>query len=279
MVVKRVMLRWSFFKTLLEKIKADDVSGLAAQLSYFFLLSLFPLLIVLFTLVAYLPYSEEEILRTVHTFAPEKSMELIEENLKEMMKGNGKLLSFGIFATLWSASNGLNAIIRAFNRAYDVTENRSFFIARGMSIILTLAMIFVFLVALLLPLFGKQIVFFLSIELGFSEEFIRVWNTLRWLISSVVLFLVFFMLYWIAPNKKLKCLSVLPGAIFATVGWVLVSLAFSFYVEKIGHYSTTYGSLGRIIVLMIWFYLSGIIIIIGGEINASVSEKKKPDCA
>lgn len=279
MVVKRVMLRWSFFKTLLEKIKADDVSGLAAQLSYFFLLSLFPLLIVLFTLVAYLPYSEEEILRTVRTFAPEKSMQLIEENLNEMMKGNGKLLSFGIFATLWSASNGLNAIIRAFNRAYDVTENRSFFIARGMSIILTLAMVFVILVALLLPLFGKQIIFFLSVELGFSEEFISVWNMLRWLISSVVLFFVFFMLYWIAPNKKLKCLSVLPGAIFATVGWVFVSLAFSFYVEKIGHYSTTYGSLGGMIVLMIWFYLSGIIIIIGGEINASVSEKKKPDCA
>ncbi|MFJ8267663.1 YihY/virulence factor BrkB family protein [Peribacillus asahii] len=279
MVVKRVMLRWSFFKTLLEKIQADDVSGLAAQLSYFFLLSLFPLLIVLFTLVAYLPYSEEEILRTVHTFAPEKSMDLIEENLNKMMKGNGKLLSFGIFVTLWSASNGLNAIIRAFNRAYDVTENRSFFIARGMSIILTLAMVFVFLVALLLPLFGKQIIFFLSVELGFSEEFIRVWNTLRWLISSVVLFFVFFMLYWIAPNKKLKCLSVLPGAIFATVGWVFMSLAFSFYVEKFGHYSTTYGSLGGIIILMIWFYLSGIIIIIGGEINASVSEKKKPDCA
>ena len=275
---KRVWLKWEFIRGMIKKLKEDDVSGLAAQLSYFFLLSLFPLFIFLFTLVAYLPYSQEEILRTIQAFAPAKSMALIETNLKEIMKGDGKLLSLGIFGTIWSASNGLNAIISAFNRAYDVVETRSYFIARGMSIILTFAMIFVFLFALLLPVFGKQIGLFFFTQFGFSEEFLTVWNTSRWVISSLVLLIVFIMLYWVAPNKKLKCVSVLPGAIFAMIGWVCVSFIFSFYVDQLGYYNTTYGSLGGIIVLMIWFYLSGLIIIMGGEINALVGRKKNPEC-
>lgn len=278
MTEKRVWLKWEFISVIVDKLKEDDVSGLAAQLSYFFLLSLFPLLIFLFTLVAYLPYSQDEILRTVQSFAPAESMALIKTNLNEVMQGNVKLLSFGIFGTIWSASNGLNAIISAFNRAYDVIETRSYFIARGMSIILTFAMIFVFLVALLLPVFGKQIGFFLFSEFGFSEEFVMVWNTLRWMISSLVLFIVFIMLYWLAPNKKIKCVSVLPGAIFTTVGWVGVSFIFSIFVDKFGYYNTTYGSLGGIIVLMSWFYFSGLIIIMGGEINALVGRKKRPKC-
>ena len=143
---------------------------------------------------------------------------------------------------------------------------------------LTFAMIFVFLVALLLPVFGKQIGVFLFTELGIFEQFIKVWNMFRWVISSIVLFIVFIMLYWIAPNKKIKCVSVLPGAVFATIGWVAVSFVFSFYVDKLSNYTTTYGSLGGIIVLMSWFYLSGWMIIMGGEINAAVGEKKKPEC-
>ena len=110
---------------------------------------MFPLFIFLFTLVAYLPYSQEEILRTLQTFAPAESMDLIEESLNEVMQGNVKLLSLGVLGTIWSASQGLHAIISAFNRAYDVRETRSYFIARGMSIMLTFAMIFVFLVAVI----------------------------------------------------------------------------------------------------------------------------------
>lgn len=265
-----------FISHIVERIYKDDVSGLAAQLAYFFLLSLFPLLIFLFALLPYLPFSYEEALNTIRAFAPEESMKIIESNL-ENLQGSGKLLSIAIIGTIWSASNGLNAIIRAFNHAYRVEESRSFFIARGMSIIFTFAMIFVFVVALLLPVFGKQIGVFLSNGLGLSEEFLAVWNMFRWLISPIVLFIIFTMLFWIAPNKRLKCLSIFPGALFTTIGWIVVSYLFSFYVDKFGNFST-YGSLGGIIVLMIWFYLTGLIIIIGGQINAILSEWKDPTC-
>ncbi|KOP71052.1 YihY/virulence factor BrkB family protein [Cytobacillus solani] len=263
---------------LVKRIFANDLFGLAAQLAYFFLLSLFPLLLFLVTLLPYLPITQEDILGVIRDFAPGDSMKLIETNINELSQKNGKLLSFGIIATIWSASNGINAIVKALNSAYEVEESRPFLIARGMAILFTFAMLFVFVVALLLPVFGKLIGVYLFAKLGLSDEFMSIWNTLRWLVSSIILFIVFTGLYWIAPNKKLKCITVIPGAIFATVGWAISSLAFSFYVTNFGNYSATYGSIGAIIVLMIWFYLTGVIIIIGGEINAIYSKYKRDDC-
>lgn len=275
MTEKKEWMKISFFKNLVKRIQGDDVTGMGAQLAYYFLLSLFPLLIFFVTLLPYLPITQDDIMGIISEFAPPETMSLIEDNLNDVMKGSGSLLSFGIIATLWSASNGINALVRAFNKAYDVEESRSFIVARGMAVVLTVAMVFVFIVALLLPVFGKQIGLLLFSQFGFSEQFVSIWNAIRWVISALIIFFVFLVLYWIAPNKKLKCLSVVPGALFAALGWIITSLAFSFYVGNFGNYSSTYGSLGGIIVMMIWFYLSAIIIIIGGEINAINSEKKK----
>lgn len=262
-----------------KRILEDDVLGLAAQLAYFFLLSLFPLLIFLVTLIPYLPIPQIEILGVVADFAPGETMAFIEDNLNEIMSHqNGTLLSFGIIATIWSASNGLNAIIRALNKAYEVKESRPFYIARGMSIIFTFAMILVFIIALLLPVFGKQVGMVLFSMLGLSSHFLAFWNMIRWLLSALIIFVVFLVLYWIAPNKKFKCIDAVPGAIFSTVSWLIVSSGFSYYVSNFGNYSAMYGSIGAVIVLMIWFYLSGIIIILGGEINALSSFLKNENC-
>lgn len=264
----------SIIKHLWVRIGRDDISGLAAQLAYFFLLSLFPLLIFLVTLLPYFSMTQENLLSFIKDYAPGETMVLIETSLTDVMDKNGKLLSFGVIATLWSASNGIHAIVAAFNKAYDVVENRTFVVERGIAILLTIGMIAVIVVALLLPVFGRHIGLFLFTEFGLSEQFLKVWNALRWLFSSLFLFIVFTGLYWIAPNKKISCLSAVPGALFATVGWVLTSLAFSYYVGNFANYSATYGSIGAIIVLMIWFYLSGFVIILGGEINAFYTAKK-----
>lgn len=261
-----------------KRVMEAELFGLAAQLAYFFLLSLFPLLIFLVTLLPYLPLTQEDILGVVRDFAPEQTYNLIESNLNEISSKNVKLLSFGIIATIWTASNGINAIVRALNKAYEVKESRPFLIARGMAVLFTFGMVFVFVIALLLPVFGKIIGVYLFSKFGLSDEFMAGWDTLRWLVSSIILFMVFTGLYWIAPNIKLKCVSAVPGAIFATVGWELSSLAFSYYVENFGNFSATYGSIGAIIVLLLWFYLTGIIIIIGGEINAAYSKFKDKDC-
>ena len=265
----------SFFKVLYKRFFDDEVLGLSAELAYFFLLSLFPFLLFLVTLLGYLPISQAEMLGFIHQFAPGETINIIEENLNQIMgKQNGKLLSFGIIATLWSASNGINAVVRAFNRAYDVRENRSFIVARGMSILLTFAMLFVIIVALLLPVFGREIGLFVFSVFGLSGAFLSVWNALRWTVSSFILFIVFTCLYYFAPNKRLKIKEIVTGSSIATIGWILVSLAFSYYVSNFGNYTATYGSLGGIIVLMIWFYLSGMITILGGEINAILHRER-----
>jgi membrane protein len=259
----------SFVRELAKRFQEDEISRLSAELAYFFLLSLFPFLIFLFTLLAYLPIPHEDVLSLVREYAPKEALHLIETNVHNMMDHqNGKLLSFGIIATIWSASNGINAIVRAFNRAYDVKEDRSFIIARGMAVLLTFAMMFVIIVALALPVFGRMIGMFLFSAFGFSSEFLMIWNAFRWAVSSAILFIVFTALYYFAPNKHLRIKRVTRGALFATIGWIVVSWAFSYYVGSLANYTAMYGSLGGIIVLMIWFYLSGMIIILGGEINA-----------
>ncbi|WP_246943018.1 YihY/virulence factor BrkB family protein [Bacillus pinisoli] len=265
----------SFLKDLWGRFHQDELAGLSAELAYFFLLSLFPFMIFLVTLIGYLPLDQENIIEFLRQYAPGEALTLIERNIQGIIRSeNGGLLSFGIIATIWSASNGLNAVIRAFNRAYDVKETRSFIIARMMSVILTIAMIVVIIIALLLPVFGKQIGVFIFSTLGLSDTFLLIWNAARWVISFFVLLVVFSCLYYFAPNKHLHWKEVFTGAFFATVGWIIVSTAFSYYVGSFGNYSATYGSLGGIIVLMIWFYLTGMIILIGGEINAILNCKR-----
>jgi membrane protein len=272
-------VRKSLLRLLWHRIEEDDIPGLSAQLAYFFLLSLFPLLILIFSLLPYLPIPYPDILGSIREFAPPQTMDLIEKNVNHVMNNrNGGLLSIGVIGTIWSASNGIHALVRAFNMAYNVKESRSFIVSRGMAILLTIGMIFVFIVAVLLPIFGREIGIFLFSYLGFKMEFLRIWEMLRLVVSALILFLIFTGLYWIAPNVKLRCRSAFPGAGFATVGWILSSYALSFYVSKFNNFSLTYGSIGAIIVLLIWLYISGFIIILGGEINAFYTERNKSNC-
>ncbi|WP_458414707.1 YihY/virulence factor BrkB family protein [Schinkia sp. CFF1] len=264
-----------FIKELFRRFNQDEVIGLSAELAYFFLLSLFPFLIFLITLIGYLPISQEDLLGLVSRFAPGEAMDLIETNLRQILEGpKGGLLSFGLIATIWSASNGVNAIIRVLNRAYEVRESRPYLLSRFMAIILTVAMILVIIIALLLPVFGKAIGIFLFTHFGISDSFIAIWDFFRIFISFFVMVVVLAGLYLFAPNKRLCLKEVWIGAFFATIGWQLVSLAFSYFVLNFANYTATYGSLAGIIILMIWFYLSAMVIIVGGEINAMMRNCK-----
>ena len=267
---------WSgYFKYLVAHIKSVDLSGLAAQLAYFFLLSLFPLLIFMVTLLPYLNLDEAQVYRFLENYAPGEVYTLIEGTLSDVLQNrNGGLLSFGIIATIWSASNGMNAIVKSLNRSYGIEETRPFYIVRGLSVIFTILMILLFAVALVLPVFGRQIGSMLFSFFGFEEGFITIWNNIRWTISPLIIFFVLSALYWLVPNAKLTLKSVLPGAMFSTIGWILTSLAFSFYVSNFANYSNTYGSIGGIIVLMLWLYFTGNILLIGGQVNAVMHERQ-----
>ncbi|EOU2214547.1 YihY/virulence factor BrkB family protein [Listeria monocytogenes] len=258
------------------RVGRNDVSGNAAQLAYYMLFSIFPMLLIAATLLAYLHIDKDSVFNMIKEFAPDQIMDFLEENLNNLLtQKNGGLLSIGIIATLWPASNGMNAVMKSLNKAYGVTNKRNYVVQRLLSMFFTLAMLATVGATLLLLVFGQQIGMFLINHLNFSEDFLSFWNNLRWTVTLIVIFVVFTFLYWVAPNRRSTLISVLPGALFSTIGWTVASVGFAYYVNNFGNYSATYGSIGVIIILMLWFYLTGIILMIGGELNATLAIRKK----
>lgn len=265
----------NFFNKLLFRIGKDDAAGLSAQLAYYFLLSLFPMLIFLLTLIPLFNVSPDTITNMIAKNAPGETAKMITEVVTDVMKNaNGGLLSFGLIAALWSASNGMTALMNAFNVSYEVEDARNPIVAKLLSVLFTIVMVVVFGVALALPVFGEQIGNFLFGQFGLESQFKWLFSLIKVVLPLLVTFVVFVTLYAIAPNVKLKFKSVIPGALFATIAWIGASFLFGYYVSNFGNYSKTYGSIGGVIVLMLWLYLTGFIIIIGAQINAIIHEKK-----
>lgn len=262
--------QWSAMsKELVNKFFEHRVLDLAAQLSFYFLLSLFPFLIFAFSLLAYLPFSTEDVLGLIANFVPDESMDLIERNVRSVLDVQRRgLLSVSILFALWSSSNAAYAMMRALNKAYEVKEGRPFLHARLVALLLTFALLFVILIALLLPVFGRMIGLFMMNYLGMPEALFELWNSLRWIVSIAVLFIVFCGLYYFAPNRSVPLSHVWVGAAVAAGGWQVTSFAYSYYVSNFANFSATYGSLGGIVGLLLWFYLSSTVLLVGGEVNA-----------
>ncbi|WP_284639618.1 YihY/virulence factor BrkB family protein [Paenibacillus silviterrae] len=267
----------SFLRELAKQLDQDDVFGLAAQCAYYFLLSLFPFLLFIVSLLGYLPITTEDVLGLAREYIPQGVASGVEGHLSSVLDvQRGGTLSFGLILSLVSASAAMNAIVFAVNKAYGLPERRSFIHSRFLSIMLTIGMLVVVASALLLSVFGHFLGDLSHEYLSLSMDQVKLWNVLRWFINLLILFLVFLGIYYIAPNTCLGCKDVLPGAVFSAMGWQLISEGFSFYVNHWGNYSATYGGLGGVIALLTWFYLCALIIIVGGEINAmSYLFKKK----
>ncbi|WP_409304343.1 YihY/virulence factor BrkB family protein [Peribacillus sp. SCS-155] len=258
-----------FGKQLGNEIKEDRATGLAAEQSYYYMLAIFPLLILLLSIVPYFNIDPQKALNFMSSIMPSDTSDIFKENVvKIVSERNGGLLTFGILGTIWSASNGMNAFIHSMNVAFDVEETRSFFKTRLVSIALTFGLIVAFLVALVLPVFGNVLIDLIKYIIPVPQQLEFLFSILRWVIAIVVISIVLAFMYRFAPNKHYPFRQVIPGAIVATVLWQLISLAFSFYVNHFGNYTSTYGSIGGVIVLMLWFYLTGLALVIGGEINA-----------
>lgn len=270
------MKKNSFTKTFIYQLKTDPIPDWAATLAFYFMLSIFPLMIFILALVPYFNVNIEVVDSFIHDYIPSAIAELFSSTILDVIsKPQGGLVSFGILATIWSASNGVNALIRAVNRSYNIEETRHFFALRLLSILLTIGMIIVIVVTLLLPVFGDVIILAMETYFFVPEKTAILLNMLRWIVGISLMTLVLTFVYWIAPNVKLKFRQVIVGAVTATVGWQMISFAFSTYVSNFANFSATYGSLGGVIILMLWFFLTGIILIIGGEINASLYEQKR----
>lgn len=275
----------NFFQKLMFQFGKDNASGMAAQLAYYFLLAIFPLLIFLLTLVPLFQIDQEMIVGFIEDYAPAEISGMLTGIIDDVMTSSGGgLLSVGLIATLWSASNGMTALMNAFNVAYDIEDNRNFFIAKGLSIFFTIILTLSVLLTFVLIVFGGQIGNLMFGVIGLDDQFSTIWNLIRSILPVLLVFVVFLIMYLTAPNIKVKVKSVIPGTIFTTIAFLVASWGFSVYVSGFGNYSATYGSIAGVIILIFWLYITGVIIILGAQINAiihkdSVLKEKKENNA
>ena len=263
-------------KRVWSEIQEDEVFGRAAQLAYYFLLALFPLLLFLTSVIGLVMGAEtslrESLFAYLGTVLPGSASQLVNTTILEVTNssGGGKI-AFGILAALWAASNGMGAITEALNIAYDVEESRPWWKQRLTAITLTIALSLLIISALLLVLFGGRIADYLAGNYGFGESFAIAWKVIQWPIALAFVLLAFALIYYFAPDvKNQKWVWVTPGAVLGVSLWLLVSFSFRIYLHFFDSYSKTYGALGAVIVLMLWLYLTGAAILIGGEVNSEI---------
>ncbi|MFN0087011.1 MAG: YihY/virulence factor BrkB family protein [Blastocatellia bacterium] len=258
-----------------DKIFVDDVFGRAAQLAYYWLFSLFPLIIFLTALLAFLPIKEdiELWLGAVNNIMPAEASAIIRITFKQITdRQRSGLLSFSILVTIWASSSGMEAIIIALNKAFDVRVSRPWWKERIIAILLTLGLAAFIISALTLIFFGGRISGEIARAFGFSRTFNLVWGLAQWPIVILLLLLALELVYYFAPNLKheKRWEWFTPGTIFALIFWLLISFGFRFYVARFGNFNATYGALGGVMILMLWLYLTGIAILAGGVINSVV---------
>lgn len=258
------------------QMSEDDVWGRAAQLSYYFLLALFPLLIFITSVIGLIMGSGTGLRHSLFNYLsqvmPPSAFKLVDDTMWDVSKSSGgDKISFGILVALWAASNGMGAISESLNAAYNVKESRAWWRARLTSIALTIAIALLTMTALVLILYGGEIADKVAKSYGLGDAFTTAWNILQWPIVLFFILFSFSLIYFFAPDLKDQDWKwVTPGSLIGVGLWLLVSFLFRVYLRYFDSYSATYGSLGAVIVLMLWFYLTGLAILIGGEINSEI---------
>ncbi len=258
------------------EINEDDVWGRAAQLAYYFLLALFPLLIFLTATLGLILGSGEGLRDSLFNYLsevmPRSAFELVNTTMKEIAaSSNAGKLSFGLLATLWAASNGMGAITQALNISYDVEETRPWWKQRLVAVALTIALSVLVIAALLLILWGGRLADFLAAHYQLGGFFPTSWKIIQWPLVFGVMVTSFASIYYFAPDvKDQKWKWLTPGSAIGVVLWLLVSFGFKLYLHYFDSYPKTYGSLGAVIILMLWLYFTGASILIGSEVNSEI---------
>ena len=267
-------------KQLLAKIQKDKVSDVAAELAYWFFLALFPFLIFVAALSSFLassfgvPSSTGSIVSLLDQVMPSTAAALIGPQIASIIQNHSAgLLSIGIVSALWAASGGLMAVIRATNAAYEVEETRSFLKVRGLAIGLTILGGILIVAAFALFFVGQILGSSIATSLGLMGPFEFLLGILYWGGAFLLVLLATAFLYWKAPNVHLPFHWTLPGALFFSIAWIIATWIFAFYVSHFGSYNATYGTLGGLAIALLWFYLTGFVLILGAELNAVVDEQ------
>lgn len=269
----QIPITWTeLVKRTMKEFSEDDVLGLAAQMAYYFLFALAPALVCVIAVTSYLPFSSiQELISSISAFAPPAVVEILRDQLANTAQGeHSGALTFGFLVALWSSSAAMVSVTGALNRAYDLEEGRPWWKVRLTAILLTVGVAIFIVLAFALIVIGPTFIDRVASMVGLGPAFATVWNIARWPIALALVALGVGLVYYFAPDADQDWEWITPGAMVATVLWLIASLGFKFYVANFGNYNESYGSLGGVIILMLWFYISALAILLGAEMNAEI---------
>ena len=262
----------NFFKHLLFRLREDDIAGLSAQCSYFLFLSLFPFVILLFSLLSFTNIPQSQLMNLVFSYFP-TDVAIVTRTIIEniLSTRNVTLLTVGALMTVWSSSSGINAVRKGLYKAYRKVETRPIWQVILVNLVSTVGLALILFITIVFlvsgEVLGNQVFKILSI----SSTFEVVWNLIRLLVPLITMASVFSVLYVLIPFRKVRFNEVFPGVIFTMVAWLTISLLFSYFVNNFTNYANIYGSISGIIILLVWLNLSCLFLLLGGEINAAVA--------
>lgn len=269
-----------FIKELIERFQSDRVPQVGAQLAYYLLLSIFPLIIFVLSVLSFTPLAQTDSLTRLLSAMPQETADLLQPILIDIVESrSGSLLGFSLLASLWSGSNGINNLIGAMDAAYDIENARKKWLRRIIAVLYTIILVAVIVVALGIQVFGNQLFHSLISQFPGFDFLASIWQIVQWLLPLIIIILTLAALYKWGPGFPQNLFITFPeallGAGVAGVLWSIASFGFGFYVNNFSNYSNTYGSLGGVIVLMLWLYLSSIIIMVGAEVTATYISRYK----
>ncbi len=263
-------------RMLYERFREHGITYTGGQIAYFFILSVFPFIIFINALIASFNIPSKSAIAFLEPFFPEQIVSFIANYIEYINAQSGvSLLSFGIILAIFSASKSVRSLARAFNLAYETEQKRGFFAQ------ILFSMIFIFLFALMLlacivlVAFGNDFISKLISEMTLAFAFVDLLSVWRWITMAIILFFTMSVIYKLLPSAKIKFSETLPGTFFSLAGFLILTAFFSFYVNNIISSSVFYGSIGAIILLMLWMYFAGIILVLGAELNKIMSDIKK----
>jgi membrane protein len=255
------------------EFKRDDVTGLAAQLSYYLVLSVFPALVCLIALASLFPLQDltDETTRLLGPFLPTTAVQLLAQFMVRIGESHDTgLLSAGLLLALWSSSTPMVAVANVMNRAYGVAETRSWWKVRLTAIALSAGLALFILIAFSLVIFGPQTADLLARWFGLNAFFVWSWKILQWPLVVALVATAIGSIYYLAPDVNQRWVVITPGSILATFLWLAGSLGFRYYAVNFGSYEATYGAIGGMMLLLMWFYVSAVAILVGAELDAEI---------
>jgi membrane protein len=270
----KVPLSWGEIlrRTVRESIK-DNCLGMAAQLAYYFFFGLFPALLFLIALASYFPLETliDDMFTMLGGIAPPEALSIITDQIQKISEGEqGGLLTLGMLLALWSTSAAMTSIIFTLNAAYDIEEGRPWWEVRLTAIALTVGVALFILVSFALILIGPTVAQWIADRTALGNLFVWTWTILQWPLVFLLVSTAFGIVYYFAPDAEQDWAWLTPGSITATVLWLAASLAFKLYIANMANYAETYGAIGGVMVLMLWFYISGLVLLAGAEMNAEI---------